>query len=84
MNQSSEDQLLEHMFGSFGEDDINRHESDNKYGGWMRFGEVWVNRITGEVQVPDGAGLSEMSLMFWRSVREQSSSNVHPLRRFGG
>jgi hypothetical protein len=83
MNQSSEDQLLEHMFGSFGGDDRDRHASDDMYGGWMRFGEVCVNRITGEVQVPDGAGLSEMSLMFWRSVREQSSSNVLPMRRVG-
>lgn len=73
MNQSSDDQFLEHMFGSFGEENRKTDVCDDICGGWLRFGEVFVNRLTGEVQVPLGAGLSQASLAFWQAVQKQSA-----------
>jgi len=65
----SEDALFEHFFGSFPVQETKHTDAPLKESDWVHFGEVSVNRVTGEVQLPDEGELSEVARSFWLAVR---------------
>ena len=72
MSKSSEEMMFEHFFGSFPNDSqkqVSTHEDGTP---WVHFGNVSVNRITGEVRLPEGIELSDAALSFWKAMRRNA------------